>query len=619
MKPTPEQAHCVDCFGTERKLRINAYAGTGKTSTLKMLAKSTRRRGVYLAFNASIAKEAAREFPRNVRCSTVHSMAFRAMVQKYSPEKMTKKLSSGFVSYKMNLKAEAIDIGKGVEKAPMSSRGWGFLVNDTVTRWLRSGDPEIARHHAVPGDTFAMIPGPLRNALADKIVTRANALWARMIDPKSDLPLTHDGYLKLWALGEPEIAADFILLDEAQDTNGVVLSLMRHQPSQVIAVGDRHQCIYEWRGARNAMVELPVDLEARLSTSFRFGPAIAENASAVLRLLGETVPLKGNPERASIVGDVDNPRAVLCRTNATLIAELAKAIDAERRPYVIGGVNEVLMYVDAAEKLMNGQPVESPLDFFGFKHWSEVKETAGSKDGAELQRWVKLFDEYSTDGLRGMLQSLPACEEDSDVVYSTGHKSKGREWSDVRLTDDFLKGISEDKTGTPKRAEDHAAEMRLYYVAVTRGRDAVEIPSTLVSKLRLLETAPVTVEEPATVTPAVVTTGPKKAAPPCEDFEPIDVDPTPLPAPRSECSEAHERSECDEFEPIDPALFEKPEAAPKKRGRKPVTDSPAKVYPSRLIRCACATCGYTVRTTRKWLKRGGAPVCPIDKVPLAIG
>ncbi|MDH2406059.1 UvrD-helicase domain-containing protein [Bradyrhizobium sp. SSUT18] len=70
------------------------------------------------------------------------------------------------------------------------------------------------------------------------------------------MPLGHDGYLKLWALSSHAIAADFILLDEAQDTNPVVLDVLRKQPAQMIYVGDKYQQIYEWRGAVNAMEKI---------------------------------------------------------------------------------------------------------------------------------------------------------------------------------------------------------------------------------------------------------------------------------------------------------------------------------------------------------------------------
>ncbi|WP_066779414.1 SprT-like domain-containing protein [Sphingomonas sp. CCH5-D11] len=33
---------------------------------------------------------------------------------------------------------------------------------------------------------------------------------------------------------------------------------------------------------------------------------------------------------------------------------------------------------------------------------------------------------------------------------------------------------------------------------------------------------------------------------------------------------------------------------------------------TRLLKCECKTCGYTVRTARKWLEEVGAPVCPAE-------
>lgn len=33
---------------------------------------------------------------------------------------------------------------------------------------------------------------------------------------------------------------------------------------------------------------------------------------------------------------------------------------------------------------------------------------------------------------------------------------------------------------------------------------------------------------------------------------------------------------------------------------------------ARMLKCECATCGYTVRTARKWLEKAGAPLCPVD-------
>lgn len=84
MKPTDEQHHACETFASGRELALTAGAGTGKTSVLVLMGQSTKKRGLYVAFNKSIANEAARRFGSNVTCSTAHSLAFRAVGRAYS-------------------------------------------------------------------------------------------------------------------------------------------------------------------------------------------------------------------------------------------------------------------------------------------------------------------------------------------------------------------------------------------------------------------------------------------------------------------------------------------------------------------------------------------------------
>jgi hypothetical protein len=37
---------------------------------------------------------------------------------------------------------------------------------------------------------------------------------------------------------------------------------------------------------------------------------------------------------------------------------------------------------------------------------------------------------------------------------------------------------------------------------------------------------------------------------------------------------------------------------------------------TRMLKCECSSCGYTVRITRKWLTLAGPPICPSDKIQL---
>src|SRR5258707_874697 len=143
------------------------------------------------------------------------------------------------------------------------------------------------------------------------------------------------------ASGYPEIPGSFILMDEAQDTNPAMLAALRNQDSQIVYVGDRYQQIYEWRGAVNAMDSVTTRHRCFLTQSFRFGNAIADAATLLLRALGEEQRLTGTTSVASKLG-CGQPNAVLCRTNAGVIDHVIQAFAAGLTPCVVGGTVEAL-------------------------------------------------------------------------------------------------------------------------------------------------------------------------------------------------------------------------------------------------------------------------------------
>ena len=68
-------------------------------------------------------------------------------------------------------------------------------------------------------------------------------------------------------------------------------------------------------------------------------------------------------------------------------------------------------------------------------------------------------------GARRLLWALRRCvdEEVADRTYSTAHKAKGREWSEVRLASDFNEGDRDDEE-----------MLRLLYVANTRAQHVLD-------------------------------------------------------------------------------------------------------------------------------------------------
>jgi len=76
---TDEQKQCVETARCGKDLKIKAFAGSGKTSTLVAIARELPGKGLYLAYNKAIQTDAARKFPSHVDCKTAHSIAYRAI------------------------------------------------------------------------------------------------------------------------------------------------------------------------------------------------------------------------------------------------------------------------------------------------------------------------------------------------------------------------------------------------------------------------------------------------------------------------------------------------------------------------------------------------------------
>lgn len=480
VKPTNEQIRCVDEFGSRETLRINAYAGAGKTSTLILCAKSRQRHGMYVAFGNAIAADARKKFPPNVTCSTLHSLAFRALVHKYGNrlggQKLPGKNNGGLIAQTLGLGYQ--EFGRFVRISP---RAWGNLLMETVRRWCISGRPVLSEFDVPLEGVLLDLEPAQQQQIRQLAVADAHRVWEQMVDPNGRLHLGGDGYVKLWALKGPILAGDFIFVDEAQDTNGVTLEVIRNQSAQIVAVGDRYQSIYEWRGAINAMERMPADREARLTTSFRFGPALALFATDLLKLLGETLPVQGNHAIATTFGPIEKPDVTLCRTNATVLEQILIALEKGQRPFVLGGVAQMLSWLTATEILMSGRPVDKPVEFFGFRNWDDVVEASQQGDARELELWVRLIKEHPPEKLRKVLEALPKSEADAEFLLSTAHKAKGREWGKVKLTSDFLRSCEKD---IPQAAI--AAELRLLYVAATRAVDRLYVPDSLESTLQTI-------------------------------------------------------------------------------------------------------------------------------------
>lgn len=482
LTPTGEQLAALDAYATGEDLIIEAAAGAGKTATLQLLAESSPgRRGQYLAFNRAIVLEAQEKMPGHVSAATAHSLAFRAVGKRYAHRLNGPRMRSGEIARRLGLEPVAVMVGS--DQKYLAEDHLAGLVMRAVTLFCQSADPEPGETHFPYIEGIDLVEKDGKRGWRNNREIRRHLLpftrraWEDLQREGGQLPFRHEHYLKLYELGRPHIGVDVIFFDEAQDVSPVLASIVAQQThAQLIHVGDSQQAIYAFTGAVDALAQLKAagTRTTTLSQSFRFGDGIAVVANRVLETLPTELRVRGTPTIASVAAPVAEPDAILCRTNACAVRTLMDEAELGRGAHMVGGGKEVISFARAAEELqMRGRT--SHQDLACFESWGQVQSyVEEDAQGGELKLLVDLVDRFGASAITRALEAMPR-ERDAEVVISTAHKAKGRQWPTVKLAGDF-------PNEPPLAGDTEAAgidERRLLYVAVTRARieiDAEAVP-----------------------------------------------------------------------------------------------------------------------------------------------
>ncbi|OUI88263.1 hypothetical protein HK11_07510 [Acetobacter sp. DmW_043] len=495
---TPEQTAVIARSPTE-SFKVVAGAGCGKTSTLVMFSTQwARYRGLYLAFNASIAREARGRFGRHVEARTAHAYAFAALnIGSLERSRLTGRYTTRHV--------RQLEKELGI-KAPPGSAG---IALQTLSAFLVSAGTKLTQAHCPEQDMA-------RNRDIRTFVAEAFRYIMRY--ERHDFPITHDVYLKRFEMEGQITGYDYIMVDEAQDLNPVLFSILEKSGLPVVAAGDPHQSIFAFRGAVDAMSALHVPA-LPLSRSWRFGEPVAQLASRVLSChsVPPRYPLHGNPAVKSAIhlyqGKIrpSHETLVMARTNIRLFESLA-LID---RPFhVLGGIQDMVQDIRAALSLyrqsIGAPPSQAGQGRLPFSSWAELL-AAREGDTADpmARKLVTIIEKHGSDldTKIGVIQSLHRDDpEEVSLICSTAHKAKGREFETVMMLDDFLSPaewaqrrekllarrfkLEEETTGSARararkardltrRMEECDQEINLLYVACTRARQTLYLPEAL--------------------------------------------------------------------------------------------------------------------------------------------
>lgn len=452
-----------------------AFAGTGKSTTgIGYAMHHPDKNILVLCFNRANAIEAAAKYPAvstNVTVGTTHAVARR-----FLSSQMNARVATRWSSVTLRSELPIVGARGDMRTAAVTAN----ILRD----FFMSADEKI---DPVKHGRTARRENLANTEMISQCCEYAWRLWLAMNtedvlpfmrarDGINPISIPHDAYLKRFVMMGGNLGYDTIIFDEAQDANPIMLKLLENQyttGTNVLLLGDRHQAIYEFRGAVNAMENLPDDARILpLTQSWRFGPKTAAIANLLLgELKNEKLQIQGLGQDGYYEEGKD-PITYLSRTNADLI-ERAVACEGDG-VYWVGGIEGYRVTVlEDAWRLRCGKVAEirDPYISRNFRSWSEFQDAAEyDNESRILYKLVEQYGAQIPDLVKKLHENAAPTQESATMTVATAHKSKGLEWDYVKLSNDFEaleqaeRWLAGDDVKFPEQ------EINLMYVACTRAK-----------------------------------------------------------------------------------------------------------------------------------------------------
>lgn len=460
MNLTDEQQLIVDTIAkpSTHLVSVNAVSGAGKTSLLTAIAERIQpQSGLYLAYNKAIADESAGRFPKTVVCKTTHSLAYANTVVpfKLQVDNFTYRSITDKVPYEIKL-----EVVKYFEKFCLSE----YTCTDTF--------------FAQFDDILPIIP-----KLVDKYMHAMES---------GEVKASHAFYLKYYHMllhtkSIEHSTFDLLMLDEAGDLNPVTLEIFKLLPAtKKIMVGDENQNIYSFNHTINGFKQMASEaINLSMTQSFRVAAPIAKRIEAFCRKhLNPDMSFKGVDYPS---GTPIETRAYISRTNSALIGEMIK-LNRQGIPYSLTRkASDIFKLPLTLISLKPGKFVspefkhlQEDCDYF-HKHRRELSDTYSSftsylldqhPDDVNLKSAVNLLTTHTPAGIIEAYEYAKSHERERHALtLCTAHSSKGLEFDEVTIADDFnsvvdkVLSIPEDE-----RLPHEVEELRLYYVGISRSK-----------------------------------------------------------------------------------------------------------------------------------------------------
>lgn len=453
---------------------VDAKAGAGKTSTLKMLllAIPENKDVTLIAFSKLIARDlnnavaelretTGRAFAK-VRVTTFHAHGLNALRYRFKNLRFDDKTAKAKISNLIsnNFNAREIELyesfaTKLVHFAKCQGIGVRGMTDDTIDAWQ-----DIVQHHAIMLDSFDATEAEGIEA-ARKLLALSNKAATK------DLSLDYDDLLYIPLLLNIRFySVAYCLVDEGQDINPARLAMCERlvMPSRhgtphtrfdgrLIVVGDPNQAIFGFTGAMHDSLD---QVAARfnavtfpLSVCYRCSAAVVAYAQEIVPTIqaapGAPEGIAAAPLAPSAIATVLTAAdAILCRNVAPLVS-LAYAIIRNGQGCKLLGrdIGAGLAKLVKSQKAKTLISLDSKLAEYAAR---EITIATAAKDTAKVE---SINDRVEC--VRTISGNLPAGATVADLIskiesmfvddndesplltLATIHKVKGKEYPQVAL------------------------------------------------------------------------------------------------------------------------------------------------------------------------------------------
>jgi hypothetical protein len=415
---------------------VEAVPGSGKTTTIVESSKRTPQnlKVAFLAFSKKIAMELKNRVPSHVQASTFHSLGYKNERNAFGKMKVDN------------------------SKAYWILKDWLEECNDKRFKSVVSTNkPSVLRLVSLCKSTLLEPTFENLEYLSDNYNVNVNGDAEeifKMVKIVFDMSIQEtwridfDDMIYFCAAGiVPCEKFDIIFVDEAQDLNKAQIQFllnMMHENTRIIAVGDRFQSIYGFRGAdTNAIPNLIKALNAKqlpLSITYRCPKSHVEMAQKLVPHIEAwenakegIIEVINNDEFLQKAKEGD---MVLCRTNAPLISPALMLIRNGIKAVVLGrdigkGLLNLIEKIEKRDKVTALHSLLYNLEDYMYAELSKLLQSGKESKAQYLEDQVATIRALS-DGCNSISELKSRISKVFDdnakgITFSSVHKAKGLE------------------------------------------------------------------------------------------------------------------------------------------------------------------------------------------------